>query len=507
MSIKKITILFTISLLMQSFASCNKESDELAELNFPTEIQVTEGTNVLTEAVVTVTLSTKSNKDVTLRWSTQEGTAIAGQDFVPQLDQELVLKAGQTTAEIKIQIISDTIYEASEYLFVVANRVQNARLGNAQCKITILNDDEFIPTLQLPERMFFPEGTATPLQASIPLRLSGPATQAITLKYSTIQGTAKAQEDYIPVLNQLVVFNPGETEKFAVVQLVNDNIFEMDDQFVVRFTEITNAVASNTETKVVILNDDFYTPEMTAEGAITPASYPLMQLSWSDEFDGPSINTNNWGYNTGAGGWGNNEWQTYTTSSENSFIEDGKLNIVATKLYTAYFSARMLTQGKKEFKYGRIDIRAKMPYGQGIWPALWMLGANFGQVGWPRCGEIDIMEYLGHEQSKVHGTVHYWDNAHRYRGGSYTLPNNQSFHDKFHVFSIVWQENAIRWYVNYQQYYEIKDTDVRYDAFRLPHFFIFNVAVGGNWPGYPNASTVFPQRMIVDYIRVFQVEE
>jgi len=122
----------------------------------------------------------------------------------------------------------------------------------------------------------------------------------------------------------------------------------------------------------------------------------------------------------------------------------------------------------------------------------------------PRCGEIDIMEYLGHIQSQTHGTVHYYESGHKYKGSNYTLPDNQSFHDGFHVFSIVWQENTIKWYVDYQLFYQVTDSDISFDAFRLPQFFIFNVAVGGNWPGYPDATTVFPQTMQVDYVRVFQ---
>jgi beta-glucanase (GH16 family) len=232
-----------------------------------------------------------------------------------------------------------------------------------------------------------------------------------------------------------------------------------------------------------------------------------MYLSWSDEFDGTSINLENWGYNIGGGGWGNNELQVYTSSSVNSNVQDGKLNITATQIQNTYYSARLITQGKREFRYGRIDIRAKLPIGRGIWPALWMLGANFNTVGWPRCGEIDIMEYLGHEPWKVHGSIHYFDTGHKSRTRSYALTTNDNFNDKFHIFSIVWQENSIRWYVDYQLYHEIKDTDIKFEAFRLPQFFIFNVAVGGNWPGNPDATTVFPQTMSVDYIRVFQVPE
>ena len=114
------------------------------------------------------------------------------------------------------------------------------------------------------------------------------------------------------------------------------------------------------------------------------------------------------------------------------------------------------------------------------------------------------MEYLGHESDKVYGTIHYNDGGHKYIGGNYKVNQSENYHDKFHVFTILWQENSIEWYVDYKKYYSVTPSTVRFDAFRLPQFFIFNVAVGGNWPGSPNASTVFPQSMIVDYVRVFQ---
>ncbi|MDO8897336.1 MAG: family 16 glycosylhydrolase [Bacteroidales bacterium] len=493
--------------ILTLITSCTKAEEEIPVLSIPDALSVTEGTESTNYAVIPVTLSTSSKKEVTLKWSTSDGTATAPEDYIAQEEMTLVFAPGETSKEIRIEIVRDTIYETDEYFFVVAGSLKNATLGQSQCKVTILNDDYFVPKIQIPERLFFQEGNATQIEAKIPVRLSGPALTIVSLKWSTVSGTAKPGEDYIAVENETMVFSPGETEKFATIKLVNDLIFEMDDQFSIHFSEIQNATAEKNSTIVVILNDDAYSVEMTDDGAITPDTYPLFQLVWSDDFDGTAINLNNWGYNIGAGGWGNQELQSYTSSPQNSYVEDGKLNIVATKLYNSYNSARLLTQGKKEFTYGRIDIRAKMPYGQGIWPALWTLGANISQVSWPRCGEIDIMEYLGHRQHETHGTVHYFDGGHRYKGGTYALPMSQSFHDKFHVFSVVWQESGIRWYVNYELFYEIKDTDIKYEAFRLPHFFIFNVAVGGIWPGYPNETTVFPQRMIVDYIRVFQVPD
>ena len=132
-----------------------------------------------------------------------------------------------------------------------------------------------------------------------------------------------------------------------------------------------------------------------------------MTLVWSDEFDGTEIDMNNWTHELGATGWGNNESQEYTANEANSFVEDGNLFIVALQDGAGYTSARMITKDKQEFAFGRIDIRAVLPYGQGLWPALWMLGANFGETSWPGCGEIDIMELLGHQPNYVHGTAHW----------------------------------------------------------------------------------------------------
>jgi beta-glucanase (GH16 family) len=151
-----------------------------------------------------------------------------------------------------------------------------------------------------------------------------------------------------------------------------------------------------------------------------------------------------------------------------------------------------------------VDIRAKLPFGKGIWPALWMLGANFKTVGWPNCGEIDIMEFLGHETDRVYGTAHWASPNHAQYGLSQKLTTG-NFIDEYHVFSIIWDAKTIKWYVDDVQYVVLDITSSGLSEFHSPFYFIFNVAVGGNWPGYPDASTTFPQQMYVDYVRVFQL--
>ncbi len=272
-------------------------------------------------------------------------------------------------------------------------------------------------------------------------------------------------------------------------------------------TTATDFITTTESVTVEIGSDN--NPGIPADGYTTPESYPGMTLVWQDEFNGNSLNTNDWTYETGAGGWGNNELQYYR--SENTTVADGYLTITAKKESfsgSEYTSSRLITKGKKSFEYGRIDIRAMLPEGQGLWPALWMLGANFNSVGWPKCGEIDIMEMIGGSgrEKTVYGTLH-WDNngAHACtcEKPGYSLASG-TFADKFHVFSMVWTSTKITWYVDDVKFNEIDITPAGLSEFHEQFFFIFNVAVGGNWPGAPDSGTVFPQKMVVDYVRVFQ---
>ncbi|NNC83994.1 MAG: glycoside hydrolase family 16 protein [Flavobacteriales bacterium] len=189
-------------------------------------------------------------------------------------------------------------------------------------------------------------------------------------------------------------------------------------------------------------------------------------------------------------------------------MANGNLMIVAQKNGSQYTSARLKSIDLQEFQYGRIDIRAVLPVDQGIWPALWMLGANFPSVGWPACGEIDIMELIGSAPNVVHGTVHFGNSwtQHQFIGNSTYIPYPQTFANEFHVFSIDWDENGITWYMDDQEFFSIDQnvTGSQNYPFDNGFFFIMNVAVGGQWPGYPDETTSFPKFMAVDYVRVFQ---
>ncbi|GIG41780.1 glycoside hydrolase family 16 protein [Cellulomonas phragmiteti] len=258
------------------------------------------------------------------------------------------------------------------------------------------------------------------------------------------------------------------------------------------------------------------TPVLAAAAAASPAAAltggpapaAVGDVLWSQEFDGPagtSPDTTQWRFDTGANGWGNAELQNYTTSRDNSAL-DGEGNLVLTARKQAdgsYTSARLTTKGKVALTYGRIEARIKLPKGQGIWPAFWMLGDN--NATWPATGEIDIMEYVGKEPNYVYGTVH----GPGYLGaggisGAYRHPQNQDFADAFHTYAIDWKPGEITWLVDGQQYHRVTRSDVGANPwlFDAPFYLLLNVAVGGEWPGYPDATTSFPQQMKVDWIRV-----
>ncbi len=231
-------------------------------------------------------------------------------------------------------------------------------------------------------------------------------------------------------------------------------------------------------------------------------------LVFEEEFDGNSLDLSTWEYQTGSGGWGNNELQYYTEGN-NVEVSNGTLKIIAQKFGDVYTSSRIRTKDKADFKYGRLEARIRMPIGQGIWPAFWMMPTDDVYGGWPQSGEIDIVEYLGHQPSTIHGTCHY-GNAYNDKGSSgssYSLTSGD-FHTEFHVFSIEWEDNVLRWYMDGQLYHAISDSHPDFANYTWPFIhdfhFILNVAVGGNWPGYPDATTVFPQTMEVDWVRVYQ---
>ena len=257
-------------------------------------------------------------------------------------------------------------------------------------------------------------------------------------------------------------------------------------------------------------NDD---DAITEDPIETPEGYSLL---WSDEFDDPSINTAKWQYEIGDGtdyglpvGWGNNERQIYTENADNSGIEnDGELSALFIRALSdgngGFTSAKMTTKNFFSMRFGRIDIKAKMPKGQGIWPAIWMLGTNIDEIDWPGCGEIDIVEMLGHEPNKVYSTLHYTDldNRHGEIQGIYELSSG-TFHDTYHNFSLDWTPDNLTFSVDGVEVRQVPIEDDMKEFLRS-FYLVLNVAVGGNWPGFPDNTTSFPQTLSIDYIRVFE---
>lgn len=244
------------------------------------------------------------------------------------------------------------------------------------------------------------------------------------------------------------------------------------------------------------------------------------ELVWSDEFNTPNGSApdpQKWTYDLGGKGWGNQELESYTNRPQNVYIHNGMLVIQARKETLAgkdgvardYTSARLKTRGLFSQTYGRIEARIKIPSGQGLWPAFWMLGDDVDKAGWPRCGEIDIMENIGREPSMVHGTIH----GPGYSGArgisaAYSMPGGGRFADDFHIYAVEWRPQEIQFFVDGNLYTTVLPTNLPHGArwvFDHPFFIILNVAVGGGWPGNPDATTTFPQTMEIDYVRVYKL--
>lgn len=268
--------------------------------------------------------------------------------------------------------------------------------------------------------------------------------------------------------------------------------------------------SSATEPKFSSVTLQSSSSDKVTEAAEVTSSSSSSPYLWHDEFD--FIDTTQWSFETGASGWGNNEWQYYTNRSENAFVQDGILHIRASKEDyegAKYTSARMITKGKFSFTYGTIEARIALPTGNGIWPAFWMLGENIDAVSWPACGEIDIIEAVN-DENVVYGTNHW-----QYEGGHAQYGNSTKDYygtskvldiTQFHNYKMVWNEKLIAMYVDDFKYHEIAIENAKdgLEAFHKPQFFILNVAVAGNWPGFDVDDAQFPNEMLVDYIRVLK---
>ncbi len=366
-----------------------------------------------------------------------------------------------------------------------------------------------LPVLTLSDVTFKEDDTNQTV--TIELTLDGDNETNAVVQFSAVSGSAVSSNDFKILTDGKLVFAPGETKKILSLEIIGDELLEPSESFTIQFYSPQNLRLPVNVLTITITDDDNNTAglQIPTKGYTTPTSYAGYKMVWADEFDSTALNSNNWVHEIGATGWGNNELQYYR--EENTTVADGHLVITAKAQKfgsSNYTSSRIISKGKKAFKFGRVDIRAALPKGQGLWPALWMLGTNISSVAWPACGEIDIMELAGRIPNRVSSAVHYGANVsqHRYKTGVKYLSGNANFQDEFHVFTLIWKENLIEFYVDDEKFHTITpaDLDGAVYPFNKSFFFIMNVAVGGTFDGNPDATTVFPQSMIVDYIRVFQ---
>ncbi|MBK6947097.1 MAG: family 16 glycosylhydrolase [Haliscomenobacter sp.] len=371
--------------------------------------------------------------------------------------------------------------------------------------------DETLPVLSVLDATTARGKAASSLRFYVSVDKAWP--KPVSVEYSLVNGTAISPRDFIAQAGTLTIpANQLSANIEVTIQGDEVDLRQPNLEFTVSLSNPNQCTLAKTSAKGVILTEDGTNLTTDTSGYRTPAAYPGYALVWSDEFSGNGLDLNVWTpeIGNGVGGWGNNELEYYTNTTKNVFLSNGNLIIEARKEAIGgfnYSSARLVTRAKKEFAFGRIDIRAKLPVAKGLWPALWMLGSNHASVGWPACGEIDIMELVGSSPNRVTGSVH-WKSV-----GSVTSPKNNNitlpsgdFSQKFHVFSLIWEKDKMRFYMDDILYFTFVKADLgaaNY-PFNDPFFFIFNVAVGGNWPGPPDGNTPFPQRMFVDYVRVFQ---
>ena len=450
-----------------------------------TLIRVSEGESV----EVVVMLNEASDVDVQVNYSVEDVTAQAGRDYETQ-SGVLTFSAGVLEQSFTINTLEDGKFEGEEGLKLTIFNPQNARLSfKSDASVRIIDND--------PE----PVGMLADFETEIELTSFS---DAVKLELSPDNALAfPEQQGYETVLQ---MGDGGLEQVYTTPQ--NWQAFEG-----IRFW----MYGQNTgETITLELLDN--------RGAVTAEGWELL---WADEFNaeaGTLPNPEVWNYDLGDGteagvvGWGNDERQFYTDSPENVFHDgDGNLVIRALELQDSdmpchygacqYTAARINTENNFAFAYGRIEGRMKLPFGQGMWPAFWMLGDDFNQVGWPNSGEIDIMEYIGREPLNIHGHVH--GPGYAGAGGPGAALRLEDLPaERFHTFSVEWEPDEIRWYTDDELYLTLSPDDVNGEwVFDHSFFVILNLAVGGRWPGLPDSTTVFPQDLVVDYIRVYSLPE
>lgn len=464
-------------------------------------------------ASIKVLLNRASTEQVTVAYTTELADslnrALIDRDFTP-VSGELVFEPGVIEQTFSVATLQDGKYEGKELLRLRLSDPLNAALGYLyRARLHITSDDPYNPLL-LDDFEIFPY----PYTTQGGLALNTPEIAASDSMALPGQGS------YEHILEVVRATGP---QVLAPAQQIFSRTFPVAQNWSRQENYAFWYYGTNSGLPITVQLQENRAPNPGASG---------WTLVWSDEFEGQagsSPATGRWthdignGFDQGITGWGNGELQYYTASPENSSVDgNGSLVIKAAKIDPAatglecwygaceYTSARLVTTQKFEMAYGRVEARMKLPYGQGMWPALWMLGSDINDVGWPTCGEIDIMEHVGSFPSTVYGTIH----GPGYSGGSgiggsYTLEEGV-FADDYHVFSMEWEPGVIRWYVDGTLFLTTTEADIPTGTqwvFDHPFYLIMNLAVGGNWPGSPDDTTVFPQNLVVDYVRVFQAPD
>lgn len=450
--------------------------------------EVSEGESV----TVTVALDAPADTLVRVPYRTVVGSAVAGRNIVLATG-ELVFQPGETEQQFVIRTLHDQKYTGTLTARVTLAEPEGARLSfRNEASIRILDIEP--PTLGLLEDFESAHSLSiTALHTLVEVRQDAPL----------------ARPGQGLVEGMLRLYEPGTlSQRYLTAENWQD------------YRGLGFWFYGQRSGEAVTIT-------LWGSRAPTPPS-DTWTLIYEDTFDAPAgtpPDPSVWNYDLGDGrevglvGWGNDERQTYTDLPENA-SHDGEGHLVITALELPensglrchygpcrYSSARIHTAGKLEPAFGRIEARLKLPQGQGIWPAFWMLGSDFRSAGWPTAGEIDIMEALGHQPTTVHGTIH----GPGYSGAagigrSHQL--SQSFAEAFHVYALEWEPDELRWYVDDTLYSRIRPDDVPGPwVFDQPFFIIFNIAVGGYWPGYPDETTSFPQRMLIDYLRIYALPD
>lgn len=433
-----------------------------------------------------VRLSSVLEERVTVKYHIQDGQAVEYDDYYP-IDGTLVFEPGTLTQYVVIETVEDDQWEPVERLSVVLTEAEGANLGYIRRIVLQITDDD--------QR---PDGMLVDVEDSHPFAVTGEANVFVKPSQPTsdVLGVIPAGADPVTLTHSSP--EPQDWSGSGGIQIW---YYGTNSGLPVTFELLNHPGVSTAE-----LDPDVW------------------ELQWVDEFDGPAgapPDATKWkpeigdGMLNGNAGWGNSELEYYTGNTENVAM-DGEGNLVITaraladdsQLYCwygpcEYTSARLVTQDRYEFTYGRVEARMDLPEGNGIWPAFWMLGNNFTEVGWPASGEVDIMEFIGRVPDTVYGSLHGpgYSGANN-AGAAYVIGSEVS--EKFHVYAVEWEPEEIRWYVDDVLFSTITAEDVSGQwVYDHPFFILMNLAVGGNWPGNPDASTNFPQELVVDYVRVY----